>query len=82
MNKYKKMPQQVKASLWFVICGFLQKAISLITTPIFSRLLTTSEYGIYSVYQTWAGIIIIFASLNLASGVYLRGLIKYEDDGK
>lgn len=78
--KYRGMPQQVRASLWFVICGFLQKAISLLTTPIFSRLLTTSEYGLFHVYQSWQSILLIFASLNLASGVYLRGLIKYEDD--
>ena len=80
VSKYRSTPQQVKASFWFVICGFLQRAISLLTTPIFSRFLTTSEYGIFSVYHTWQDIIIIFASLNLALGVYLRGLIKYEDD--
>ena len=79
-DQYRKMPQQVKASLWFVVCGFIQKAISLLTTPVFSRILTTSEYGIFSVYQSWQSIIIIIASLNLASGVYLRGLIKYEND--
>ena len=80
LQKYREMPKQVKASVWFVICGFIQRGITFLTTPIFSRLLTTSEYGIYSVYNTWHNIIIIFASLNLASGVYLRGLIKYEED--
>lgn len=78
--KYKNLPQQVKASVWFVICGFIQKAISLLTTPIFSRILSTSEYGIFSVFMAWQNIVIIIASLNLASGVYLRGLIKFEDD--
>ena len=80
MEKYRKFPKQVKASFWFVVCGFLQKAISLLTTPIFSRLLSTSDYGVFSVFTTWENIIIIIASLNLASGVYLRGLIKFEDD--
>jgi len=74
------MPQQVKASLWFVICGFLQKGITFLTTPIFSRLLSTSEYGLYNVFVAWQNIITVFASLNLASGVYLRGQIKYEED--
>lgn len=23
MEKYRKLPQQVKASFWFVVCGFL-----------------------------------------------------------
>ncbi len=74
------MPQQVRASLWFVICGLIQKGISFLTTPIFSRLLTTTEYGVYSLFITWQNVVTIVASLNLASGVYLRGLIKYEDD--
>lgn len=82
INKYKHMPDPVKASAWFVICGFLQRGISLLTTPIFSRLLSTSEYGIFSVYNTWSGIILIFASLNLASGIYVRGLVKYEHDSE
>lgn len=82
LNKYRALPQQVKASFWFVVCGFLQKAISLLTTPIFSRLLTTEEYGVFSVFSTWQSIIIIIASLNLSSGVYLRGLIKFEDDSE
>lgn len=80
IEKYKKIPEGVKASLWFVVCGVVQKGISFLTTPIFSRLLSTSEYGVVSVFTTWHNIIIIFASLNLASGVFLRGLIKYDDD--
>ena len=82
IDKYHKMPRQIKASFWFAFCGFIQKGISLITTPIFSRILNTSEYGVINVYNTWHNILIIFASLNLASGGYLRGLIKYEDDSE
>lgn len=78
--KYKSLPQQAKASFWFAFCSFVQRGISFITTPIFSRLLSTSDYGVLSVYSTWENIILIVASLNLAAGVYLRGLIKYEDD--
>lgn len=79
-DKYKRIPITVKASFWFLVCGFIQRGISLITTPIFSRLLSTSEYGDFGVYTSWYNIIIIFASLNLASGVYMRGLVKYEED--
>lgn len=79
-QKYDNFPQTVRASFWFLVCGFIQRGISLLTTPIFSRLLSTSEYGDFNVYNSWHNIIIIFASLNLASGVYMRGLVKYEDD--
>ncbi len=82
VKKYKNMPKMAKASLWFLICSFLQKGISFISTPIFTRLMTTEEYGKYSVFATWEGIISIFITLNLSYGVYSQGLVKYEEDRK
>lgn len=78
-QKYRTLPVQVKASLWFLICSFMQKGISTISTPIFTRLLNTSEYGQYSVFNSWLGIISIFVTLNLSAGVYNQGLVKYEE---
>ena len=77
---YDKMSIQAKAAIWYTVCNVIQKGLIFLTTPVFSRLLTTEEYGIYSVFSTWQSVIIILVSLNLASGVYLRGLIKYEED--
>lgn len=79
LNKYKAMPAQVKASFWFVICGFLQRGVSVITTPIFTRLLSTAEYGQYSVFNSWLGIVTVFVTLNLYSGVFTQGMVKFED---
>lgn len=78
-NKYKTMPVQVKASFWFLICGFLQKGVSVITTPIFTRLLSTAEYGQYSVFNSWLGIVTVFVTLQLYSGVFVQGMVKFED---
>lgn len=78
MNKYRALPIRVKASIWFLICSFLQKGISIITTPIFTRLLSTAQYGQFNVFNSWLGIITIFVSLNLCYGVYTQGLIKYD----
>lgn len=77
LEYYKKMPLPVKASLWFTISNVIQKGISLMTTPVFTRLLTTDQYGIYSVYQSWYSIIVVFATLNLYAGVYNNGLTKW-----
>lgn len=82
LSKYNSLPVQVKASFWFLICSFLQKGISVITTPIFTRLLTTGEYGKYNVFNSWLGICTIIVSLNLWAGVYQQGLIKFDKDRK
>lgn len=79
-QKYESLPVQVKASLWFLICSFLQKGISMITTPIFTRIMSTSEYGQFGVFNSWYGIITIFVALGLTAGVHTQGLIKYDKE--
>lgn len=80
IRAYERLPVQIKASFWFLVCAFLQKGISMLTTPIFTRLLTTAEYGQYNVFNSWLNIVAIFVSLNLSAGVYGQGLVKYEKE--
>lgn len=80
LNKYNALPMPAKASLWFVFCGFLQKGISFITTPVFTRIMTEEAYGQYSSYLAWLNIFNVIASLNLSAGVYTRGLVKNDGD--
>ncbi|RHQ13257.1 hypothetical protein DW974_17130 [Lachnospiraceae bacterium AM48-27BH] len=79
-KKYSEMPVQVKASMAFLMCSFLQKGISVITTPIFTRILSAAEYGQYNVFTSWMDIVTIFITFNLSYGVYAQGLVKFEDD--
>ncbi len=80
IKKYNNLPVQAKASVWFLICMFFQKGISMLSTPVFTRLLSTTEYGKYSVFNSWLSIITIIVSLQLSYGVYTQGLIKFEED--
>lgn len=77
---YQQIEAPVKASFWFIICNILQKGIAFITIPIFVRLMTTEEYGIFSIYQSWADVITIFATLKLSAGVFNNGMVKFKDD--
>ena len=79
-NKRKNISIQAKASIWYTICSFIQKGISFIAVPIYVRLLTTAEYGEWSVFQSWRDILIIFASLNLYAGVFTKTLVDKKDD--
>lgn len=80
IGKYRNLSIQVKASLWFLVASFLQKGISIITTPIFTRLLSTSEYGKYNVFNSWLTIATVFVTLNMYGGMYVRGLVKNEKE--
>lgn len=80
LQKYKSVPAAAKCSLWFAICSVIQKGISLITVPLFTRLLTTEQYGEFSVFQSWYQIISIFATLYLSAGVFNNGMTKYPNE--
>lgn len=74
-QKYKSMNIAVKASLWFALCSILQKGISVITLPIFTRLMPTNQFGQYSIFQTWYNILILIVTLNIQSEIFNKGLI-------
>ena len=77
--KYLTLPIQMRASFWFLICTILQRSISIITTPIFTRLLSTEEYGQYSVFLSWMSILTCFVTMYIYSGIYPQAIVKFED---
>lgn len=77
-SKYKSMNIAIKASLWFTICSILQKGISVITLPIFTRMMNTDQYGQYSIFQTWYNIFIIIITLNIHQEIFNKGLSDNE----
>lgn len=79
LKRYKDLSIPVKAALWFTVCSIVQKGISFITVPIFTRLLSVDEYGIYSVYNSWLSLFTILATLKMYSGCYFNGLYKYSE---
>lgn len=78
-NKISNTPLEAKASLAYMVCSVLQKGISLITLPLFTRLLTVDQFGQSTVYNSWLGIVSIFLTLNLAYGSFSTAMVKFED---
>lgn len=77
--QYKNLPTSVRATAWFACCSFLQRGISMLTTPIFTRLLTPAEYGQFGVFNSWMSILSVFVTMNMFSGMFLQGFVKFED---
>lgn len=80
IKKYKSLSIEVKASIWFLFCRIFSKIISLITLPIFTRLLSPEEYGDFSVFLSWESILAVFATFNLSYQVFNNGMVKYKKD--
>lgn len=78
INKYKKMPLPLKAGIWFAIADFSQRGVQLITTPIFTRLLSKEQYGITSTFVAWQNVMILLVTLSLQKAMF--NLFKNDRD--
>ena len=69
----------LKAGVWYVISSVMVKAISVITTPIFTRIMTTSEYGTVSTFTSWHTLLLVLFTLNLTYSIG-RAKLDFPDD--
>lgn len=77
---YRNLTRPVKAGIWFLVCNVMQKGVTALTTPIYTRILSTEEYGKVSVFFSWQDIFGVFITMGLSSTVFAKGLIEYEDN--
>lgn len=76
MSRVKK----VIGPSFFVISSFMIRAISIVTTPIFTRLINENEFGVVSVYNSWSGIFSAIFTLSIAANAFNKGMADFEDD--
>lgn len=62
-----------------IISTFMLQGIAFITTPIFSRLLGTTQFGIYSVFNSWVLILTCLMGCGFSSAIGI-GLYTYKED--
>ena len=54
-----------KAGILYLIATLFNKGIAFLTVPIFTRILSTTDYGIVTTYNSWVSIATIVLSLTL-----------------
>ena len=69
----------VKAGTWYTLTNFFTIGISFLTLPIFTRLLSTEDYGITSVYSSYLNIFVIVFSLDVVASIQ-RGKFDFKDN--
>lgn len=79
--KKNKIYEILNHSNNYFIGNIAVKAIGFISIPFFTRLLTTTEYGIVSVFYSFTGILSIFCSMNIHNSI-LRYYYDKNDDIK
>lgn len=56
---------QVNLIDYVTICNFMQRGITMITTPIFTRVLSEEQYGLVSTFTSWQNVLILITTLSL-----------------
>lgn len=80
-KRLKNASLSMKATLAFGIASFAVSGINYITTPIFTRILSTADYGVITVYNSWYEIIRVFATMTLIfPGILQVGLHEHKEN--
>lgn len=80
ISLYYKIPYQIKSSIIILIASFATSAISFLTTPIFTRLMSVEEYGLVVQYNAVLEVITVVATLSLSAGVYNVAMNEFKED--
>ena len=80
IKEYKKFSVEVKASFAYIICDILAKCFAIFTVPFFTRIMSTEEYGMGTVYTSAMSIVMVFTTLQLQYGTLSTAMVKYKDD--
>ncbi|WP_458411751.1 lipopolysaccharide biosynthesis protein [Schinkia sp. CFF1] len=58
-----------KAGSFYLFGNLFNKAIVFLTTPIFTRMMSTSDYGIVNTYLSWVTILSVVVGLSLGNSI-------------
>lgn len=70
LDKIKNVPIGVKAAAVYTLASVFSKGLAIITVPIFTRIMSTSEIGVVNLYNSWNSMLNAVVTLSLTSGGY------------
>lgn len=70
----------VGASFIYIVCSFILKGISFLTTPIFTRVMDTTDFGIVGAVSTWVTFVAIFICCQVSGSVASARVHKSLED--
>lgn len=74
-NEAANSSKVIKSGLWYTIANVSIRAVAIITTPIYTGMLSTADYGRANTYNSWIDIFNVFTCLCI---VYSIGRAKLD----
>lgn len=68
---------EAKSAIAFTFASVFSRGLAVISTPIFTRIMSTAEIGVVNLYNSWFSIISVVATLALTSGGYSLAMKEF-----
>ena len=69
----------IKNGAYYTLGTFILQGINFLTLPLYTRILTTRDFGITSLYTAWQAVVVIFLCLQTFSTIQ-NAKVTYEDE--
>ena len=80
IKKFSEANPATKATMALLFANLVLKGLSLISGPVFTRIMTTEQYGLVSTFTSWQSMLAAVVTLNLSQGVFNNGMLDYKED--
>lgn len=80
ISKFRSASPAAKASMALLFANLVLKGLSLISGPVFTRMMSTEQYGIVSTFTSWQSLFSVIITLNLSQGVFNNGMLDFKDN--
>lgn len=76
----KKIPVGFKSAIVYLFATVFTRGLAIITTPIFTRIMSTDQVGMVNLYSSWYSMITVISTLALTSGGFSIALREFNNE--
>jgi len=80
LNKLKNISDESKSAFAYLLTTVISRGLAVITVPIFTRLMSSAQIGIVSIFNSWYSILSTITTVGLLSGGLTMALQKYANE--
>lgn len=70
---------EIKATFFYFVSNICTRAFGFLTIPLYTHMLTTSEYGYLNTYSAWVSVLSVILGLSLSGAIYGRVDLKRDE---
>ena len=77
-RKFTALRVPAKATVWYIGSSAAARIIGALSSPIFTRLLSAEEFGLFPLYSSWIGVLSVLVTLEMSGSIIYRGYQRFE----